>query len=295
MTPRNGLQGVGWFSRRCPDPLPTVAFYRDVMGLPLLRGKADSGMFWAGETSTFWVNPGGETPPVYTDRSQSQCTPVFRVHGLPRVMARLESGGARFINDIQMQEGRIAYFLDPSGNVTGIQERLRTSSRAEDQEAFRRWEAGETRIEGIPQLPEDIQSLGWVMVRCQDVQAQVAFYRDVLGMHPGGRLGIMLGPGETQLFEFMADGEPQPVPADRKAVSNAPIIRVAALDPVAAALDAAGVRWVNPPFSNDATGRLAYFVDPENRLVGLQERTPVSERPEDLEAARRRAAAAAGT
>ena len=42
---RETIQSVGWFARKAPDPHPTMDFYREVMGLPPLRGREHSQMF----------------------------------------------------------------------------------------------------------------------------------------------------------------------------------------------------------------------------------------------------------
>ncbi|GIW06511.1 MAG: hypothetical protein KatS3mg060_1316 [Dehalococcoidia bacterium] len=290
---RDNFQGIGWFARKSPDPHPTIDFYRDVMGLPGIRGRAYSQMFWVGDTTVLWVSIGGTRPPVYTDRSQAPLIPVFRCHGIQTTIDRLTAAGVTFINDFRPEPyNRLAYFLDPSGNVTGLQERSRESPRPQDREAWRRWDAGETRVEGLPPLPPDIQELGWVVLRVTDLARSTAFYRDVVGFplvheRPGG---AMFSLGETVLMDIQPGGEPQPPFADRKDANNCVIMRVHGLDELADEMAAKGVQFVNPPF--DGSGRLAYFTDPDGILWGLQERLPGSPRPEDIEAERRWAARA---
>jgi predicted enzyme related to lactoylglutathione lyase len=283
--------GVGWFARKTPDPHPTIDFYRDVVGFPGIRGRAHSQMFWVGETTVLWISRGGTRPPVMTDRAQAPVVPVFRCHGIQGTIDRLKAAGTVFLNDFRPEPyNRLAYFLDPSGNVTGLQERSRESPRPHDREAWRRWDAGETRIEGLPPLPPDIQSLGWVVLRVTDLDRSKAFYRDVVGFPLVSERdgGAMFDLGETVLLDIQPGGEPQPPIADRTEANNCVMMRVHRLDELAAKLAANGVRFVNPPF--DGSGRLAYFTDPDGILWGFQERLPTSPRAEDIEAARRWAA-----
>lgn len=279
------IQGLGWFVRRSADPPKLSAFYRDVVGLSVLRSSPTVTMFWAGESTVIEVNIGGSPNPVYTDRSQAPCVPIFRVHGYEHTKARLEAAGVTFINDITREFNRLGYFLDPDGNVTGIQDRNRLSPRAADHEAWRRWDAGETTMPGAEPLAPDIQHLGWVVNRYENRDAMVQWYQDVVGLKMGVP-PIMLDLGDTILFEGAEGCPPQPIPADRQEVSNTFILRVHGIDDVVADLKAKGVHFVNEIFEIPG-GRLAYFTDPEGHLVGLQERNSASERAEDYEAIRR--------
>jgi predicted enzyme related to lactoylglutathione lyase len=285
---RANVQGLGWYVRRSADPAKLAVFYRDVFGLPVLRSSPTVTMFWAGETSVFEINMGGSPQPAYTDRSQAPCAPIFRVHGFESTMARLKAAGVPFINDFTREYNRLAYFLDPDGHVTGIQERNRQSPRDADAEAWRRWDAGETRLPGADPMPPDLQHLGWIVVRVNNQGRQTAFYREVVGLDAAivGTPGLMLDLGDTVLFEVGEGCPPQPIPSDRTEVSNTFILRVHDIDGIVADLKRQNVHFVNEIFEIPS-GRLAYFVDPEGHLVGLQQRSPSSERIEDREANRR--------
>jgi predicted enzyme related to lactoylglutathione lyase len=282
---RENIQGFGWFVRRSMQPEKLSAFYRDVVGLPVLRGSPSVTMFWGGESNVIEVNTGGAPNPGYTDREQAPCVPIFRVHGYDSVMKRLQDAGVKFINDITREYNRLGYFLDPDGNVTGIQERNRQSPRDADHEAWRRWDAGETTMPGSPPMPPDIQHIGWVVNRYEDSDAMLQWYQDVVGLD----MAVpprMLNLGDTVLFEG-GDGCPrQPIPKDRTEVSNTFILRCHDIDGIVADLKSKGVQFVNEIFPIPG-GRLAYFVDPEGHVVGLQQRTSESERAEDFEANRR--------
>lgn len=286
---RERLIGLGWFVRRTSDVPRLARFFRDVVGLPVLREHGDFAQFWAGEATVFELALGGQPNPDYTDRAQAPSVPIFRVHGIRGTIQRLREAGVRFINEFEREHNHLAYFLDPLGNVTGLQERYRSSDRPEDREAWRRWDAGETRLDGVPPLPPDLQHLGWVVFRSLDPAAQIAFYRDVVGLEVAVRYSetnALLRLGDGVLLEISPGSSPQPRPADRSEVTNTPVLRVRDLDTVVADLKANGVEFVNDPF-DIPFGRIAYFIDPENHLLGLQERSPDSDRVEDREARRR--------
>ncbi|MCS6802911.1 MAG: VOC family protein [Chloroflexota bacterium] len=286
---RDPIIGLGWFVRRTHDVERLAAFFRDTVGLPVLREQGEAVQFWAGEATVFEIAPGGQPNPAYTDRAQAPCVPIFRVHGIRGTIQRLREAGVRFINEFEREHNHLAYFLDPLGNVTGLQERYRTSDRPEDREAWRRWDAGETRIDGVAPLPPDIQHIGWIVFRSLDVPAQIAFYRDVVGLEVAvsySETNALMRLGDGVLLELSPGSSPQPRPADRGDVTNTPVLRVRDLDTLVADLQAKGVDFVNLPF-DIPFGRIAYFVDPENHLVGLQERRPESDRVEDREARRR--------
>jgi predicted enzyme related to lactoylglutathione lyase len=286
---RDTIIGLGWFVRRTSDVERLASFFRDVVGLPVLREIGPSVHFWAGEATVFELAPGGRPNPDYTDRAQAPSVPIFRVHGIRGTIRRLREAGVRFINEFEREHNHLAYFLDPLGNVTGLQERYRSSDRAEDREAWRRWDAGETRIEGVPPLPPDLQHLGWVVFRSLDVPAQIAFYRDVVGLDVAvsySDSNALLSLGDGVLLELSPGSSPQPRPTDRSEVTNTPVLRVRDLDGMVADLKAHGVHFVNDPFAIPG-GRIAYFVDPENHLMGIQQRDRDSDRVEDREARRR--------
>ncbi|MFN8534683.1 MAG: VOC family protein, partial [Dehalococcoidia bacterium] len=92
--------------------------------------------------------------------------------------------------------------------------------------------------------------------------------------------------GDIERLEIAPGAEPQPTPADRSEVSNTFVLRVDDADRIAAELRAAGARQINSPF-DVPDGRIAYFVDPEGHLFGIQSRRPSSTRPEDREATAR--------
>ncbi|MCS6801515.1 MAG: VOC family protein [Chloroflexota bacterium] len=263
---------IGWFVRRTPALEQTAAFYREVVGLPLLRTEGETQLFWAGESMIFAVGAGGTLPPPYTDRAETTCIPVFRCLDLASVLARILAAGRPILNDRQLIHGRLVYIVDPSGNVTGFQERSRTSPRPEDREAFRRLERGAPLLPGVSPLPPDLYGLGWVVSWFQDEARAIRFYRDVVGLPDSGNTvhggGALLSLGPTVLLDAKGGGRVQPAAADRFAANNLFILRVDDLDREVDRLRAHGVRFVHDPFQTDE-GTFAYFADPEGQLVGL--------------------------
>lgn len=263
------------FVRRTPATEETAAFYRDVVGLPLLATTGATRLFWAGETIGFCIAPGGSVPPRYRDRTETTCIPVFRCVDLASVLARIRAAGLPLLTERQLVQGRLVYLLDPSGNVTGFQERYRFSGRPEDREAFRRLDAGEHQLPNVPPMPPDLYGLGWVVSWFVDEERAIAFYRDVIGLPDSGNPvnggGALLSLGPTVLLDAKGGGRPQPVVTDRRLANNLFVLRVADLAAEVERLRSHGVRLVHEPFAT-ASGRCAYLADPEGQLIGLEER-----------------------
>lgn len=287
----SGLQGVGWYLRKTRDHEKLGAFYRDVLGLPILRHDHGIPVFWLGGTTVMGMGPlhGDDPDPQYTDRSEAPVALVMRVANLESTVALLKSRGVRFILDpLTVASGSVAYFVDADGNATGIFQASPASLLPEDAEALRRLSAGDISIPGAPPMPAGWQCPGRIVVRCADLAKEVAFYRDVIGLIPRVDQGanVLFSLGATCAFEVASGGAVQPLPADRMDVRNGFVFRVADVEKAAAELAAQGVRCVNPPFDIGG-GRVGYYSDPEGHLFGIQERSPESTRPEDVEVRRR--------
>lgn len=291
-----GIQGLGWLVRRTDDPEGLAAFYRDVIGLPVLRTHGSTTVFWCGETVVMGINSGGRPQPRYSDRSEAPFMPVFRVRSMERTHARLRERGVEFVNEpfeIGGGEGILAYLRDPGGHITGLQQRSESTARPQDVEWRRRRDAGELAVPGTPDLSDEITGLGWIVVRCTDLAAQLAFYRDTLGFEVvmEGERAALLALGGTLTLEIALGCPPQPVPTDRAEVPDTFLLRADDSDVVAAQLEAAGVPRVGATrrTADAGGGAIHYLLDPENHLFGVQSRTEASERVEDIEARRRRA------
>ncbi len=287
---RQGIQGFGWFIRRSEIHEQLVPFYRDVLGFPVLR-TGNLTAFWTGELTVLEVSYGGAPVPHFRDRSEAPLTPIYRVASMERTVARLNEAGAKFLHEpYQPPDSHFSYVRDPAGNLVGLAERPRTSTTPDDVEAWRRWDAGKPTLEGSGPLPEDMQSLGWVVLRGADIDGLAAFWRDVVGLDylRDSSTGKVFSMGDLVRLEIAPGCEPQAAPSDRMEVSNSFLLRVDNCSLRFAQVKAAGARVVNEPISIPG-GQICYFSDPEGHVFGFQSRNSESTRPEDYEAVRRAA------
>ncbi len=288
-----GIQGLGWLVRRTDDPQGLAAFYSDVIGLPLLRTHGTTTVFWCGETVVMGINSGGRPQPRYSDRSEAPSMPIFRVHSMEHTTMQLRERGVEFVNEpFDIDGGVLAYIRDPGGHITGLQERSESSDRPQDIEWRKRRDTGELSVLNAPNVDGHIGGLGWIVVRCTDLAAEIEFYRDTLGFDVmmSGERAALLALGETLILEIALGCPPQPVPTDRAEVPDIFLLRVDDSDTLAAQLEKIGVHRIGEVHrTEDGGGTIHYFLDPENHLFGIQSRAKASERVEDVEARRRRA------
>ncbi|MFN8234039.1 MAG: VOC family protein [Actinomycetota bacterium] len=103
-----GIDHVYYWTR---DMDASVAFYRDVVGLPLVRRSGDAWAEFDAGPVRMALHGTDEQPPA-------SGTAVFRVDDLDGERASLESRGATFDAHVGEVEGfaRFATFRDPDGN-----------------------------------------------------------------------------------------------------------------------------------------------------------------------------------
>jgi predicted enzyme related to lactoylglutathione lyase len=117
------FQGFIWAGLYVEDLVACVSFYRDLVGLPLRRQRADSAHFDAGNGALFELMSGGKasSSPKGTDRQ-----PIvlgLRVDDLESVMLDMKAKGVHFTDDVGEYKGtRWAQFLDPEGNRLEIKQ-----------------------------------------------------------------------------------------------------------------------------------------------------------------------------
>jgi catechol 2,3-dioxygenase-like lactoylglutathione lyase family enzyme len=272
---RDGIQGLGWFVRRTSEAAALGRFYRDALGLPVLRQwdtPENAGtMFYTGDVAAFEINQGGQ-PPV-SDPTQAECLPIFRVRDAKAVLTQALAAGAQAAGEEMQGNMRTTFLRDRAGNLFGLRSANDASSLAPDLEAARRWAAGDFGLPGLPSLPESIQDLGTVRLRVEDPAAMAAFYAEMLGLDhlgpaPGG--GEVLHLGGTGLLELKPGGTRRSAPKDRVEITDVWILRIYDYLAMKAHLAVNRVHHVNA--MELAGGWLDYYADLEGHLFGFQER-----------------------
>jgi predicted enzyme related to lactoylglutathione lyase len=280
---RAGIQSLSWWVRRLPDCEPAGFFFRDHLGLPLIgqrgRGWDDNPLgslfiFQGGGFFEFEIMPGGRTHPRYERPEEQDEIPVFRTFDLDVSLAALASGGCRVLDGgVDGPTGRTVWFADPSGALNGLREASSRSTDPTDAIARDRHAAGGDQLSGYKAMPAGAFDVGWVRMHVADVAVELAFYRDVLGLEvldDRGPAGATLWLGDVARLELFPGGVVQPLPQDRAEVPEMWMLRVRDMDGIVRALQDAGVHFVNEAWWLTG-GELAYFVDPENHLVGIQD------------------------
>lgn len=292
------LMAMGWYMRRTADSHTLGDFYRDVVGLPIMRGGRpwNVTMFWGGETTVFELKSDeAPMPERETDPDSAPCTPIFRVHGLDGLVQKIVSGGGTHIKTQLYEHARIAYLLDTDRQIIALRESARTSPLGMDREAWCRFDAGDDFNPACAPLSAGIQRLDGVVMRVADLPRMRAFYRDIVGLSEvyTDDECVILNLGDNTYLELRGGGHLVPVPADRVEITNSFILRMQDTDAFKDQLKAHGVVFVNEHIQWKRA-HLAYFADPEGRIIGIEQRyapenfrEPVEPYPEDLESERR--------
>lgn len=295
----NNLMSMGWYMRRTADSHTLGDFYSNVMKLPFLRGGRPwpVTMYWAGEAAVFELKS-DEAPMPERDRNPNTapCTPIFRVHGLDGLLDRLIAGGAQRVGeDLITADFRQAYVLDPDNQILALRETQRGKGTRIDDEAWRRYDAGCDFDPECGEMPVDIQCLDGVLMRVADLGAMHAFYRDAIGFPEVtySEDHVVFDLGDNTFLELRGGGHIVPVPKDRVEITNSFILRLQDTEQFKKVTKANGVHFVNEHIQWKRA-HLAYFADPEGRIVGVEQRydpenylEPVEVYAEDTESERR--------
>jgi predicted enzyme related to lactoylglutathione lyase len=156
-----------FFSRRVTDLDASARFYRSALGADERSGAHELG-------ARFQLLAGGVQPPVYTNRDQALCTPLFRSFDADGSVARCLAAGARVLNDFTKDYNRLVYLSDPEGRVFGVNHRWETSPREHDRVAYAESRAGWSANGPHP--------LCWVVRRGPDIDALIA--AEAAGLEP---------------------------------------------------------------------------------------------------------------
>lgn len=286
-------QSLAYFMRR-PTGFHTeelTPFYRDVVGLPVMRDYGDSAIImWAGEYLVFEIKCDDHPPGSETDPASAACIPIFRSHDLAATRERLAAHGYAAFGEQATEFGQTAFILGPDGHLIGFQERSGSSPLAADREALERWQRGDTRLAELPALPQDIQYLSRVVRHVADVDKVSDFYECVFGLDLVGREGssVLFDLGDTVLLEIAPGGAAGEIPEDRSSVPNSIIVRIHEFEDFVDGLKSRGARFSGQQVNYTTGTKLLYVADTEGNLTGIEERTLYGEYDEDVEADRRR-------
>ena len=284
------FMGLGWYMRRTEDAARLAAFYGDVLGLPLLRGMQPVFMFWAGETLVFELKSDEAPGPAREENPESaSCTPVFRTEDLGGLLARLKAARVPLVSRRIETGYEEAFVLDPDRQLIGFRQLADNASCGMPPNVHLPYDVG------CGPMPRDVTNLGWIVTRYADPQRAAGFYASIAGFSLRDRSehGASIDFGEVSTLEIKAGGAQLPAPKDRCEVRNSYILRAQATAPIKSHLEASGVHFPNPHIQWKRA-HLMYFLDPENHIVGIEERYHPSRYPpgieayaEDMEAERR--------
>jgi predicted enzyme related to lactoylglutathione lyase len=296
------VRSLGWFNRFIPESRRVSDFYRTVVDFPILRsfsgGAHPVEMFWAGEALLFELIFESISPPAHPepDPDQVDLLPVFRVSDLEAVMARVKRRGGVVLPPRARGAGTEAFVADPNGQLIGLRARDSTSSLKQDVEARRRQARGEAFNPGCKSQPVGLFELGWLVRPVADLARAVAYYRDVLQFsYLGEESGrALFDLGDNSILELAPGGKlVEHTWTNRAEAGRTAIIRVGNLESYKEKLRSRDVRILHELIEWDR-GRLCYFLDLDNKIVGIEERhhpgvyaPPNAPFPEDLEAERR--------
>jgi predicted enzyme related to lactoylglutathione lyase len=114
---------VIWAGLSVADLASQIAFYRDVVGLRLLRQGDDWAHFAISPGSLFELFAGGVASASPKDAGQQSLVIGLRVDDLDAAVAELQGKGVNFLGEIgSFRNQRWTYFVDPEGNRLEIKE-----------------------------------------------------------------------------------------------------------------------------------------------------------------------------
>ena len=115
--------GFIWAGLLVEDLEACVSFYKDVLGLPLIRKRHDTAHFDAGNGVLFELMKGGKASLTPKEPDQQPIVPGLRVDDMDNAIVELKQKGVIFIGEAGEYKGtRWAQFSDPEGNRLEIKQ-----------------------------------------------------------------------------------------------------------------------------------------------------------------------------
>ena len=117
--------GLIWAGLQVANLEDQVAYYRDVLGLRLIRKSERWAVFDAGNGDLFELSSGGQQSPVPKTGEQQSLVVGFLVNNLPQVVQSLLGDGVTFISELESyKKSQWIKFVDPEGNILELKEVL---------------------------------------------------------------------------------------------------------------------------------------------------------------------------
>ena len=114
-------QGIAWVGVYVEDMHASIAFYKNVLGLPLLGQGDDYAHFRVGKGALLELMSGGKTSRRPKNPDQQSIVIGLLVENLDDSIRELKQKGVNFIGEIgEYKNSRWAHFTDPEGNQLEI-------------------------------------------------------------------------------------------------------------------------------------------------------------------------------
>ena len=115
--------GIIWSGLQVMDLENETAYYRDTIGLRLIRKNESWAVFDAGGGALFELSRGGIPSTLPKTGGQQSLVVGFRVEDLPQTVQLLREKGVSFITEMEAyKSSRWIKFADPEGNVLELKE-----------------------------------------------------------------------------------------------------------------------------------------------------------------------------
>jgi len=117
------FHGFIWAGLFVEDLEACVSFYKDVLGLPLLRKRNDTAYFDIANGALLELMRGGKASHLPKEPDQQPLVLGLRVENLENAILELKQKGVLFIGEAGEYKGtRWAQFSDPEGNRLEIKQ-----------------------------------------------------------------------------------------------------------------------------------------------------------------------------